>query len=73
MEDGIKKNFKNPMMDFSNILPFVNGHPLNCNKSQNRQAPVDNFTFDNVENILAGNKLCTVVLLVHRSLIWRSS
>ena len=33
MEAGNKKNFKNSMMDFSNISPFVNGHPLICKKS----------------------------------------
>ena len=33
MEVGIKKTFKNPTIDFSNISPFSNGHPLNYNKS----------------------------------------
>ena len=44
MEVGKKKNFKNAVMDFSNISPFVNGHPLEYNKLINRWALVDNFS-----------------------------
>jgi len=30
MEARYNKDFKNPMMNFSNISPFVNGHPPNA-------------------------------------------
>ena len=33
MAIGNKKNFKNCIMDLSNISPFVKGHPLKCKNS----------------------------------------